>query len=936
MNRISRNGAVRWLLAAAICCSGGLAIGQPIDRAYNEKIRAYTTDARFLPSSVLDLVDDPAAPSPLDHFGEIIGAPGIMHNTTEIYGYFKALADHSPRVEMTRLGVSEEGRDMHLIVIADEQTIQQLAAYKARLAQLADPRKITREEAMAIIGKAKPVYYLNGGLHSPETGSPEMLMELAYRLATDTSQAIAAVRERVITVINPVSEPDGWDKMRDWYYRYSKQRTDWDDGMPARPPYWGKYVVHDNNRDGIQVTQELSKAAIRAYFEWYPTVFLDLHESVPLLYISTGTGPYNPDTDPVTVNEWQLLAQHEMTQLSAQGLPGVFTWAFFDGWHVEYLGWVANNHNSIGRFYETFGNAGANTFLRDLADGRYAGKPATAREWYRPDPATEKVLWSFRNNINYMQAGAIAALQYAATNGATLLENFYQKGVKAVEKGKTGSVKAFAIPAKQRDPAMAAYLVNQLLIQGIEVHQVTQGEGIGDYVVLLDQPYGPFAKTLLSKQQYPKDAEHPPYDDVAWTFGLLFGVDVQELAEPKYERANLQLLDKEVVHRGKVVGSGAYYYLPYKAQNTVLAALYWLQKQRPSASVALIEEDRVVPGGLDSIPAGSIVFEGISSDDATAIATAFGLDLVASASKVEARQRPVTLPRVAVYHSWAYTQDEGWTRYTLEQRGIPYTSINKDHLKAGNLREQFDVILVPRLRGGVTDFIHEIDRKYGPMPYTKTDEYPAHGFPDATDDITGGPGFEGVANLQAFAEQGGIIVTMDNSSMMVAGTGIGGELGVKPTSRLFHPGSVVQARVKQRGNPVFYGYPELFPVFRGNGPVLAVEKRYRQDMLLLQYGAQTAKVDEPYRGPILGLPAQENTPIEAATAVDASKYPYVLSGMVRNEDEIIGEGAIFDVPVGKGRLLAFTFDPLHRYQNHHDAPLVWNILINWDHLKASQ
>ncbi len=933
--KISNRMFTVWRLTAAITvCSAGLAYGQPIDQAYNEKIKAYTTDTRFLPQSVLDLVDDPSVPSPLDHFGEIIGAPGIMHNTTEIYGYFKTLADHSPRVTMNHLGVSEEGRDMHLIVIADEQTMQRLDHYKAQLAKLADPRKITRGEALAIIGQSKPVYYLNGGLHPPETGSPEMLMELAYRLATDTAQTIREIRENVITVINPVSEPDGWDKMRDWYYRFTKSRTDWEDGMPARPPYWGKYVVHDNNRDGIQVTQELSKAAIRAYFEWYPTVLLDLHESVPLLYISTGTGPYNPDTDPITIGEWQLLAQHELTQLSAQGLPGVFTWAFFDGWHVEYMGWVANNHNSIGRFYETFGNAGSNTFLRDLSTGKYAGKPATAREWYRADPATEQVLWSFRNNINYMQAGVIAGLQYAATNGATMLENFYQKGVKAIEKGKTGDVKAFSIPAGQRDPAMVAYLVNQLLVQGIEVHQVTGGEGQGDYVVLLDQPYGPFAKTLLSKQQYPKDAEHPPYDDVAWTFGLLFGVSVNELAEVTYEPANLTLVGGNVEYRGQVSGSGSYHYLPYKAQNTVLPAIYWLREQYPSAKASIIEENSVVQGGRDSLAAGSILFEGISSEQAGQLAGTFGLDLVASASKADGKHRAVTLPRIAVYHSWAYTQDEGWTRYTLEQRGIPYTSINKDHLKAGKLHEQFDVILVPRLRGSSADFIHEIDSKYGPMPYTKTEEYPSHGFPDATDDITGGPGFQGVANLQAFAEAGGILVTFDNSSMMVSGTGIGGELSVKRTPSLFHPGSVVQARVKRQGNPVFYGYPELFPIFRGNGPVLTVEKRLRPEMLLLQYGAQTAKIDQPYTGPVLGMANQQPVSAPAQPDYDAANHPYVLSGMVRNEEEIVGEGAIFNVPVGKGHLVAFTFDPLHRYQNHHDAPLLWNILINWDHLSG--
>ncbi|MFX5793280.1 hypothetical protein ABTD98_19630, partial [Acinetobacter baumannii] len=84
---------------------------------------------------------------------------------------------------------------------------------------------------------------------------------------------------------------------------------------------------------------------------------LDLHESVPLIYMSTGTGPYNETIDPITIGEWQVMANHDITALAAQGLPGAFTWAFYDGWYPGYGIWVANNHNSIGRFYETFGNA---------------------------------------------------------------------------------------------------------------------------------------------------------------------------------------------------------------------------------------------------------------------------------------------------------------------------------------------------------------------------------------------------------------------------------------------------------------------------------------------------------------------------------------------------------------------------------------------------
>ena len=902
-------------------------LAQQIDEQYNGKIREYTTDPQFLPSIVLDLPDDPNIPSPLEHFGQIIGAPGVMHHTSEIYAYYEALAKASPLIKVEQIGTTEEGRPIKLVVIGSETSMGRLTHYQQQLARLSDPRKVSSAEAVEIIKDSKPVYYLNGGLHSTEMGSPEMLMELAYRLVAGHSDYIKNILDNVIVLINPASEPDGRDKQVDWYYRYTKSRKEYDDGFPRSTPYWGKYVFHDNNRDGIQVSQALSKAIFKVYYKWHPSVMLDLHESVPLLYISTGTGPYNDYMDPITIGEWQTMANNEITSMAAQGLPGTFTWAFFDGWWPGYAMWVANNHNSIGRFYETFGNAGANTYLRDLSKQKYAGDPATSREWYRPAPPTQEVYWSSRNNTNYMQAGVLASLTYAADNGKLLLHNFYKKGVNAIEKGKTDTPKAFVVPKAQKDPAMVAYLINQLRMQGIEVHETKPGSKEGEYVVLLDQPYRNLAITLLTKQAYPKEAKFPPYDDIAWTLGLLYGVDVKAEDEVKFGANDLKMVTSDVVYRGEVEGNGNTYVLDYKAQNTVLPAMYWAKSQNKKATLSVLDEMQVVGG--DTLLPGSVIFKGLTRGQSDKIGSQYQLDLIAVANAPGGKQHEVTLPRVAIYHSWFSTQDEGWSRYTFDERGIPYTSIDKDDLKAGDLRKKFDVILVPRMRGNVGDFIYGVDSKFGPMPFTKTAEYPSHGMPDATNDMTGGPGMEGMGQLKAFIDAGGVVVTLDNSTKMVAETGIARELEPYQASGLFHPGSVVTVKARQSNSPVLYGYPGTFHVFRGNGPLFQVDK-YNRGMMVLQYGTKPLKDEIPYTGPVMGMPDRK---VEKEKKEEGKKdAPYVLSGMVRNEQAIIGHGGIFNVPQGAGRVIAFTFDPLHRYLNHHDAPLVWNVLINWDHL----
>ncbi len=141
----------------------------------------------------------------------------------------------------------------------------------------------------------------------------------------------------------------------------------------------------------------------------------------------------------------------------------------------------------------------------------------------------------------------------------------------------------------------------------------------------------------------------------------------------------------------------------------------------------------------------------------------------------------------------------------------------------------------------------------------------------------------------------------------------------------------MQVKARKTNQPVLYGYPEMFPVFKGNVPLLQVRK-YNRDMMVLQYGTKPLKDEEKYTGTILGMPLKKDS-VAAAKDEKKTDPPYVLSGMVRNEQTIIGQGAIFNVPVGLGRVIAFTFDPLHRFLNLHDAPLVWNVLINWDHLK---
>src|SRR5438094_7869500 len=394
---------IRWLVGIAALLSTLAAAALSTDTTAPdtpepgsiEAIAKATGDPRFLSPWVSYLPQAHGVPSPLAFFGRIPGTPGEMVDTAKAHAYCRALAAASPRVRAFTIGRSEEGREILMLAVADEAGIRDLDRLKAATAALADPRRTDAVAAAQLIDRARPMYYFNAVLHSDEAGSTDAVLELAYRLAVSDQPMIRRIREQTVVLLNPVSNPDGRDKMVEWFYRFLKGKTDYGALPRQSPPYWSKYAMVDINRDAHQQTHETTKAVHRMFFEWHPTVVHDLHEAIPLMVTWNGTGPYNPHIDPITHGEFLEMSLHEVQAMTALGMPGVWTWNFGEAFGHHYLDSVAMNHNAIGRGYETFGNATAETVRRTIRDG------STTMEWYRPLPPPSEVVWSARDNLNY-------------------------------------------------------------------------------------------------------------------------------------------------------------------------------------------------------------------------------------------------------------------------------------------------------------------------------------------------------------------------------------------------------------------------------------------------------------------------------------------------------------------------------------------------------
>src|SRR6202049_294095 len=412
-----------------------------------EAIAKATTDPHFLSPWVSYLPQSSTVVSPQKFLGRIPGAPGEFVDSGKAYAYCRALAASSSRVRVLTIGRSEEGRDIMMLAIADESGIRDLEGLKGATAALADPRRTDQAAAEKLIATARPIYYFNAALHSDETGSTEAMLELAYRLAASETPMIQGIRSQLVVLINPVSNPDGRDKVVEWFYRYLKGKPDRANLPRMSPPYWSKYAFVDINRDAHQQTHETTKAVHRMFHEWHPTVVHDLHEGSPLMMTWNGTGPYNPNIDPITYTEFLELSFHEVQAMTAMGMPGVSTWNFGEAFAHLYLDSVAMNHNSIGRGYETFGNGSAETERRSVSQSD------TAIQWYRPVPPPREVTWSARDNLNYQETGALAALDDTASRSKEMLHNFYRKGWDSWQKGLQQPPYAFLIPQDQGAPA---------------------------------------------------------------------------------------------------------------------------------------------------------------------------------------------------------------------------------------------------------------------------------------------------------------------------------------------------------------------------------------------------------------------------------------------------------------------------------------------------
>jgi hypothetical protein len=856
-------------------------------------------------SARVALAQAPAASlqTPEQFLGFKVGADTKLARWDKIVQYIQLVASASDRVRVRELGKTTNGNPFISVEISAPDTLKNTERFKQLERRLyfqgGAPTDTERDE---IFRSGKAVVLVTCNIHSTEIGSSQMAIELVHRLATENSPLVRKILDNVIFILVPSLNPDGQIMVTDWY---NKNLGTEHEGS-SMPWLYHPYVGHDDNRDAYMLTQKESQLVAKLlWHDWFPSVWLDEHQqstSGSRIFVMPATDPINPNVHPLIYRWNNLLGQAQAAALEAAGKDGIIYNATYTNYWEGAMAWAGWWHNQIGLLTEVASVRIASPTDQQRAQlgqppPTTAGTPGEGRgggggrgdaggilppprdvmprtEYPRPWLGGR---WTLRDIVDYELIATMGLLEAAADRRETLLRQIYEVNRSTIENGRKGDLAAILIPLDaQQDPRQAVHLVEKLQLGGVDVYRAEaafEADGksypAGTFVIPMTQVFARYAKDMLEKQTYPEvrrtptSPPEPPYDVTAWSLGMLVGADTVFVKKALPDNVRLQELDAVRFPKGEVTGNGQAFAFDYRGPDTAIAINRLLK-----------DGARVTLGPS----ASRVQVAGVPRKRIEAIAADFGLKVRAiDGPKGAMPGMPVRAPRVGLYQSWTANMDEGWTRWVLEQYEFAPKTLHNEDVRAGKLREKFDVIVLP-------------DQQ-------PRDILDGNSSRNARKEYQGGIGSEGLAALKAFVADGGTLVTLGSScDFAIENWPIPVRNLKRGLSRDQHyaPGTIVRVQA-DTSSPLACGVAADTYGFYNNSPFLSV-------------------VD--------GFPSQKTSVLV--------RYPnrdIAASGWLKGEELMVGQAAVVMIETNPGRVVLFGLRPQHRAQTQATFPLLFNALF---------
>jgi len=845
--------------------------------------------------------------SPEKFFGFQLGTDRKMARWDKIVEYYSVLEKESGgRMKVTNMGPTENGNPFLMVVITSAKNMTNLEAIKKANLTLVHPGDTPEAKIKEIVATGKVVIVQSMSMHATEIGGTQMAPELAYDMLSRKDEETQRILDNVVMVEVPCFNPDGEIMVTDWYNKTL--------GGPYEgsnyPSLYAKYIGHDDNRDALLTSMKESQYMASLLFTgWKPEVYVDHHQQGAYgsrISLPPYAEPSRPYGDPLMWREIAWYGAQMAYKETENGLTGAINNAVYSGWGHFGFHWITPFHNIDGMLTESASAKLATPMfiLPEQLQGGARNLPKYEAETIFPDPWPGG-WWHLRDIVNMQKVAAWAAMDVAARNRETVLWNAYQKAKNQTARGAAMDTPNYVIPAMQFDPVTANFMVQKLLVQGIDIERATKpfvsADGhtydAGSYVIPMAQPKMGLIRNLLDRNFFPdndwtRDKNGDPirpYDLSTDELNEFMGVRVDHVAGPL--KVEVVAVTEAPLPAGKVSAGKAGYAFSAKLDNSYMAVN---QLQVKGVTVSRVDKSG------SGLTAGDFLVKSGAEGDIKAIAAATGVDFSPVASVPEGSSHELKRLHVGLYQRYyGGNVDEGWTRWLLERWGYDSVTLLDPELKKGDLNAKFDVIVFPDDstasltgetaaggggRGGGGGGGGE---GFGRNPMDFPPEYRS------------GFGEEGVTALKSFVQKGGTVVTLGTASDFAID-----KLGVKArnimanltTKQFWCPGSTLKVNVDS-ASPYAYGMPkEALALYLQGDPVFQV------------------------------TPSNSNE--KYSVIVSYQDRDILQSGWLVGEGNITGKAAMISAEMGKGKVVLIGFRTQHRAQTYGTFKLLFNALEN--------